>query len=259
MHDVRSLSQQRFSARAENYVQSQLHSSGYTLERLIALLQPLSGKLALDVATGGGHVALRLAQHGARVVASDLTPAMLKAARAHLSGQRSLVSYAQVEASHLPFRAKSLDVITVRHAPHHFPDVPRFLSECARALKPDGKLGIVDQIAPELPEAARYINALERLRDPSHNWQFRLSDWHAMLHAAALEIAHSEVATVRLELYQWTRLQKNDAETVLRLRVLLHQAPQAVRAFLKPTFHDDGSGNISFDHHYGIFIARKAE
>lgn len=258
MHDSRSLSQRRFSELTENYVQSQLHSGDYTLERLIALLQPLTGKRALDVATGGGHVALKLAQSGAHVLASDLTPAMLVAARTNLHRQGVEISYAQLEASHLPFRAASFDVITVRHAPHHFPDVPRFLSECARTLKPEGKLGIVDQIAPEPPKAARYVNAFERLRDPSHHQQYRLSDWHAMLRAAGLEIAHSEVATTRLDLYSWAHLQKNDAETVLRLRVLLHQAPQAVREFLKPTFYQDGSGNISFEHHHVILIARQA-
>ncbi|PJF37404.1 MAG: class I SAM-dependent methyltransferase [Candidatus Thermofonsia Clade 1 bacterium] len=259
MDDPHQCAQSHFSALAEQYIHSQVHRSGYSLERLIALLQPLSGALALDVATGGGHVALKLAQNGAKPLASDLTLAMLKAARANLQAHGVAISYAQLEASHLPFRAESLQVITARHAPHHFPDVPRFLSECARVLSADGRLGIVDQIAPEAPAAARYINALERLRDPSHRWQFSLSEWQAMLEAAALEVLHAEIATTRLDLYWWTSLQRNDAETVLRLRVLLHQAPQTVRAFLKPTFHEDGSGNISFDHHCAILIARKAQ
>lgn len=164
----------------------------------------------------------------------------------------------RAEASHLPLQTASLDAIALCDVAHRLEDVPRLLSECARALKTGGRLGILDPIAPEQPRAARYLNAFERLRDPSHVWQHRLSDWDAMLRAAGLEVTHSEVCTARLDLYAWARLLHNDAETVLRLRVLLHQAPQAVRDFLKPTFYADGSGDIAFERHYGIFIARKA-
>lgn len=257
MSDSRSLSQQRFGALANNYVTSHVHSGGYSLDRLIELMQPIAGKLALDIATGGGHVALALARNGARTLASDITAAMLKAAQAHLTEQGAAASYARLEASHLPFRANSLHLITVRHAPHHFPNVPHFLSECARVLLPEGRLGIVDQIAPNAPAAADYVNAFERLRDPSHGWQFSLSEWQAMLYAAGLDVTHSEIATVRFDLHWWATMQKNDADTVLRLRVLLQQAPAAVRDFLKPAAFEDGSGNFGFDHHYGILIAHK--
>jgi hypothetical protein len=43
----------------------------------------------------------------------------------------------------------------------------------------------------------------------------------------------------------------------LRLRVLLHQAPQAVRAFLKPSYREDGSGDVSFERQQVVLIAHK--
>lgn len=78
MTDSRSLSQERFGALAQNYVTSHVHGAGYNLGRLIELVQPGTGKLALDIATGGGHVALRLAQGGAATLASDITVNMLR-------------------------------------------------------------------------------------------------------------------------------------------------------------------------------------
>ncbi|MFN7208788.1 MAG: class I SAM-dependent methyltransferase [Aggregatilineales bacterium] len=199
-------------------------------ERLSALLRLSAGEVALDV-VASGQMALKRTDGEAPI---------------------------RAEASHLPLQAGSLDVIALCDVAHRLDDVPRLLSECARALKTGGRLGILDPIAPEQPKAARYLNAFERLRDPSHVRLHCLADWRAMLRAAELEITHSEVSTARLDLYAWARLLHNDAQTVLRLRVLLHQAPQAVRAFLKPTFYADGSGDIAFERHCGIFIARKA-
>jgi hypothetical protein len=100
------------------------------------------------------------------------------------------------------------------------------------------------------------VNAFERLRDPSHVQQFSLADWKKMLSAAALEPVHHETSAERLSLYcgHGARL---SAETLLRLRVLLHQAPQAVRAFLKPSYSEDGSGDASFERQQVILIARK--
>ncbi len=89
MDDTHNKVQQRFGEFAQNYVTSAVHSSSYSLERLIELVQPAPGHKALDVATGGGHVALGMARRGADVIASDLTPAMLRAAR---SAYRSLIT-----------------------------------------------------------------------------------------------------------------------------------------------------------------------
>lgn len=255
MTDSRSLSQERFGALAQNYVTSHVHGTGYNLGRLIELVQPSQGKLALDIATGGGHVALRLAQGGAVTLASDITVNMLRSAYTHLTESGVTASFGRVEASHLPFADRSLDIVTVRHAPHHFPDAYRFVQEVARVLKVGGVFGLVDQIAPDHKQAAEYVNAFEKLRDPSHGWQFSLSEWVGMFQDAELEVMHQEIDTIRMDLAWWTQMQRNDADTVLRLKVILTQAPPAVREFLKPEFRADG--NADFDHHYGIVLGKR--
>ncbi len=89
MDDPHQCAQSRFSALAEQYIHSQVHRSGYltgAFDRApAAFIRRLSG---LDVATGGGHVALKLAQNGAKPLASDLTLACSKAARQFASARR---------------------------------------------------------------------------------------------------------------------------------------------------------------------------
>jgi ubiquinone/menaquinone biosynthesis C-methylase UbiE len=255
MADQRELSQQRFGALANNYVKSSFHSGGPTLDKLIALVQPAPGKLALDIATGGGHTALALAKAGARVFATDLTPRMLRAARQHIAEQGARAEYAQVEGAALPFADGALDIVTARHAPHHFPDMPRFVEECARVVKVGGFVGLCDQAAPEEAAAARYVNAWERLRDPSHGEQLSLSAWQGLFLDAGLRVVHVELISERMDFQWWTGMQKNDADTVLRLRAMMQQAPQAVAAFMQPTF---GEGEAAtFLHHYALVIGER--
>lgn len=256
--DSRELAQQRFGALAQNYVSSHVHSGGHSLDRLIELVQPAPGKLALDVATGGGHVALALAKRGAKTIASDVTVSMLRAARENLSGQGIQAAYMRIDGHHLPFAAGSLDIVTARHAPHHFKDVAGYVRECARVARVGGIVGVVDQIAPEGREAAEYVNSFERLRDPSHGWQFSLAQWVGFFEDAGLRVINSEISSLRFDLAWWTKMQRNDADTVLRLRVMLRQAPQAVVDFLAPVVPDEGPDEaVTFGHHYGIVVGVK--
>ncbi len=251
----RELSQQRFGAFAQNYVSSTVHGSGYTLDRLIEGIAPTPGKRALDVATGGGHVALAMARKGAQVIASDLTPRMLNAARSHLSGQGIHATYAAIDAEHLPFADSSLDIVTCRIAAHHFPDAAAFVRECARAVKRGGVIGFVDQIGPTQPEDARYINTFERVRDPSHNWQYSQPEWESFFRGVGINILLSEVATMRFDLKWWADMQHNDADTVMRLRVMLAQAPKSVAEWLQPDLSNDPV--VTFAHHDLILVGIK--
>ena len=77
--EAKSRSQERFGQFAERYVTSQSHAKGSDLDRLFEIANPQADWLVLDVATGGGHTALKFAPHVQSVIASDLTFKMLAA------------------------------------------------------------------------------------------------------------------------------------------------------------------------------------
>lgn len=239
-HDAKSLSQRQFGAHAAGYVSSPTHAGGYSLEALIAQVAPGPGQRALDIATGGGHTALALARAGARVVAGDLTRPMLRAARGHITAQLAgaasagAVRYAQLDAERLPFPAASFDIVTCRIAPHHFPDVAGFVRECARVVRPGGVVGVVDQLSPADPRAARYINAFERLRDPSHRWAYNETEWRGFFSGAGLVETHFEAFDTRHELTPWAERMGCPEAVITRLRALLVQAPESVAAWMQP-------------------------
>ena len=65
-----------WSNRAQAYRESATHASGDDLDLVVAWCEPGPGVTVLDVATGGGHVARRLREAGARVVTVDTAPGM---------------------------------------------------------------------------------------------------------------------------------------------------------------------------------------
>ena len=106
-----------------------------------ALCAPQPGEVWLDVGTSGGWYAGLLAEAGARVLASDLSPAMLKVAKRR---ERSpLIDYAllNAEASGLP--ASSFDGVTIGATLNETSSAEAMLRESARLLRGGGQLWIM--------------------------------------------------------------------------------------------------------------------
>jgi len=257
MEPKKQLAQQVFGQHAQNFVTSSTHARGGSLGRLLELAQPQTGWRCLDIATGGGHVALGLARLGAVVVASDLTHPMLQAARRHLGEQPA--HYVQNDAEALPFATGFFDLVTCRIAPHHFPHVEKFVSECARVLKQGGVFGLVDIISPEEPRAARYCNTLEILRDPSHVWAYSLADWRLFFARAGLGVEHTEAAQSDQHVGVWAQRVGCDTATILRLRAMLQHAPPPVRTWYKIDVPPDWSpyADIPFSIQQALMLGRK--
>ncbi len=254
--DSKALSRERYSQFAQDYVESPTHAKGADLDRLIEIVAPLADWVALDVATGGGHLALKLAPQVARVVAADLTPEMLRAAQDFIRGHGvDNVEFKPADAEDLPFEEGTFDLVTCRIAAHHFPNCARFVEESARVLKPRALLWVQDHVLSEDPETARYTDAFEKLRDPSHHRAFPQSAWQAMFEDAGLAIEYTEIVIKRHPFEPWTRRQDCTPETVERLECLLTEAPPAAGDWMQP--RDLGTSKASFVNRHLLILGRK--
>ncbi|MEW6719805.1 MAG: methyltransferase domain-containing protein [Thermodesulfobacteriota bacterium] len=186
MHSKARIREQ-FGRVASKYRCSADHTDVEDLDLLFSGLAPEKGARVLDVATGAGHTALALARQDIRVVASDLTPRMLREARklASDSGAGG-IAFAGADAEALPFTDGSFDHATCRIAAHHFHDIRAALREFARVVRPGGRIGIIDNIVPGEPSLDAFLNGIERVRDPSHVRSYRSEEWLEFIAEASL-------------------------------------------------------------------------
>lgn len=221
-----------FGQRAHSYRLSARHARGQDLDRLLAHLDPPEGGQALDLATGAGHVAVRLAGAGLRVTALDPTAAMLDEARELARERGAEVAFVQTVAEHLPFADDTFDVAVCRRAAHHFSDLAQALSEAARVLKPGGFLGISDMTAPR--EAMPDLNRIEQIRDPSHVQARTPDEWVGLLLGAGLRLQVLEVLVEPMTPEEWlspvTPEEPEGAQALLQI----HEFEEPTRSMLTP-------------------------
>lgn len=218
--------QAQFGAAAENYVASATHAAGDDLEQLVAWAEGGPDRIALDVATGGGHTALALAPHYGHVVASDLTDRMLATAEAFIRGRGiGNVEFRRADAESLPFGEASFDLVSCRIAPHHFANVARFVVEVARVLKSGGIFLLEDSVAPEDPDVAAFLNRAESLRDPTHVRSLRVTDWHQLLDGAGLVVEVERIFPKTHPFESWLDRARTPADARLELAEMFRAAP----------------------------------
>ena len=237
--------QAQFGGSAEAYVQSPGHAGGADLDTLVAWGRRRGARAVLDVATGGGHTAAAFGAFTPRVVATDLTEAMLRAARG-LAATRGLggVRFAAADADALPFKDGSFGVVTCRIAAHHFPALLPPLRQIARVLAPGGSLLLQDILGHEDAECAAFIQDVERRRDPTHVRAFTQREWAAFLRAAGLTVIDEAIMEKVRPWDDWTTRTRMTAAAKAELEAYVLTAPARCRdAF---AFVIEGGRVISF-------------
>jgi SAM-dependent methyltransferase len=186
--------------RAELYRTSVTHSTGDDLDALVELCNPHAGVKALDVATGGGHVARRLREQGAEVVTLDPSPGM----------HADVVA----PAEDIPFADGSFDVVVSRIAAHHFDDLGKAFGEMVRV---SNRVVVVEDMLYRTDDEQE----AETLRDPTHKRSLSPEEWHDLFVEAGLEVEQELFFSKEHDMDEWLARTGCTGETAERVRELL--------------------------------------
>lgn len=117
----------------------------------------------LDLGTGTGRMLELIAPRATRAVGIDQSPQMLSLARVRLerAGLRN-VQLRQGDIYAVPVEADFYDLVIIHQVLHYLDDPLRAVREAARALRPAGRLLVVD-FAPHAEESLRTAHAHRRL------------------------------------------------------------------------------------------------
>jgi ubiquinone/menaquinone biosynthesis C-methylase UbiE len=204
LNHIQTAAQHQFDRQSDRYGQGHILADVSDLQAILSRLPSLSGRTALDIATGGGHTGLYLASQGWQVTLSDISAAMLERAQAAAKKRGLSVKTRQHPAESLPYTDETFDLVTCRVAPHHFSDPAAFVCETARVLKPSGAFLLIDgSIEDGQPEAEAWLHEVEKLRDPSHVRLLTPNAWKRLCADAGLNVLLAELSWLKQPDLNW--------------------------------------------------------
>jgi Methyltransferase domain len=187
-----------WSDRAELYRTSKAHSEGPDLDLVVEWAAGC--RTAIDVATGGGHVARRLREAGLEVVSSDPAPGM----------QPDVICFAE----ELPFADSGFDLAVTRVAAHHFADVAQATRELCRVASE--RVIVVDTAF-----MGEDVERAEALRDPSHVRNYSEEEWRSFFAGAGIEVEEVRFSSMPIDFQEWLDRTECTGETAEEARTLL--------------------------------------
>ena len=227
---------EHFGRVASAYATSTPHARGEELARLAALVPP--GARLLDVGTGAGHALAATAERASLAIGLDATPQMLAVARDVLRGRDVVAQLVEADSASLPFATSSIDVVVSRLAAHHFPAVEHAFGEVARVLRQNGVFLFVDNYAPDEPMLERWLDELERTRDPSHVRSHTLTGWLSLMKQAGFATRVDATLVTALDTEDWLVRSQTSEPNARRAREMLRTATPTARETFR--IHDRG-------------------
>lgn len=252
--------QKQFARTVEAFSKTAVRDTPEILAEKVAFAKPQPTDLALDVACGPGELVLGLAARVKFARGIDLTHEMLRRAREfQVERKISNAFFDRGEAEQLPYPDHSFDLVTCQCSIHHMPKPELALKEMVRVMKTEGRLMVIDSVAPESDTKFELLNQIERTRDPSHTETLRLTTFLRMFEELGLEIAHQSLKRRERSFNDWM------------LRAGLepkHKRYQEARQLLVDSMDGDRAGfsvklageDLTIVHNEGMFLlVRKQE
>ena len=131
----------KFGSAAKEYAEHRKGFPDSTFNELQKLDVGKPNQVLLDLGCGTGTLARGFAQRGCKVTGADIDHRMLEEASKLATKEGVEVAWLEASAENTGLPDSAFDAITAGQCWHWFDQVPT-ITECARLLKPDGKLAL---------------------------------------------------------------------------------------------------------------------
>ena len=229
-----------------------------------------AGQRVLDVAAGTGNVAIRAAETGAEVVASDLTPENFEAGRREACACGVELEWVEADAEALPFGDGVFDVVTSSLGAMFAPDHQRVADELLRVCRPGGTIGLL-AFTPE-GLGAEFFGAFARYAPPPPPGALPPILWGSEEHVRelfhdrvdSLEMTRREYVERAASPHAYIELFEQTFGPIIALRAFLADQPDRAAAldresleFATRANRGPAEGPAEYHYEYLLVVARK--
>jgi ubiquinone/menaquinone biosynthesis C-methylase UbiE len=230
-----------------------------------------AGMRFLDVAAGSGALSIPAAHRGARVTATDISPAMVARLEARARAEGCQIETRVMDGHALALEDGAFDVAGSQYGVMLFPDLARALGEMVRVTKPGGRVFLVVYGPPAQVEFLGFFMGAIQAVVPGFTGPtldppplpFQVADAEKLRHAlagAGLEQIRVETVTQQMafqsgaEMWRWV-VNSNPIGAML-VADLTEQQKAAVQQELDRTLREraggDGPAILTDPNHIGI-------
>ena len=157
------------------------------------------GATVMEVGAGTGNFLDLFSDVASRLIAVDVTEEMLRTAEQGFPSMHLVMG----DGARLPFRSRSVDLVSCAQMLHHVHEPVPILKEMRRVATEQGRVLVIDQAAPESYEQTAFMNQLEAIRDPSHAASRSPSIIRVLLQTAGLTVVEEKLTTTTQTMSKW--------------------------------------------------------
>jgi len=194
---------EQFDRQVGHYLASSAMADRAILDAVVGAAPVQTGQCVLDVACGAGFLLHAYRDAGAEVYGVDLSPAMLREARATLGPDLPADHFVEADAAALPFAAESFDVVVSKLAFHYFPNPEGVIREMIRVCRLDGRIVLVDRVTADDPALCAAQNRLEKLRTSNKVRVYSGAELRALAESAGLVVERADILLQPMAFDEW--------------------------------------------------------
>lgn len=219
-----------FDRLASSYARRHTQKSAREAREFIDWIQVRCQESILDAACGPGALARAVARRGAQAFALDISPRMLEFVGSERHRWLIFPTLGDVET--LPYAEESFDLVACAYAFANFPSPLTVLREFARVTRADGRIAIIDVVAPENPRQHSRLNEVEARRSHLDTHILSRAQFLHFFEAAGLVVLRSASHRRRQSVREWVELSP----------ALRHQPAARVRSLLRKSANHQRMG-----------------
>jgi ubiquinone/menaquinone biosynthesis C-methylase UbiE len=238
--------------------------------RLVGACGITAGQRVLDVACGTGNVAIRAAETGADVVASDLTPEHFQAGKREARARGVQLEWVEADAEDLPFADGAFNAVTSCLGAIFAPDHRRVADELLRVCRSGGTIGMINFTPNGL--AGEFFGTLAPYLPPPPPRALPPLLWGSEDHVrelfgdrlASLEMTRDTYVERAASPSAYAELFAETFGPAVTIRRALAAQPERAAAFLRDLHHfatrsnaGGADGRAEYRYEYLLVIARK--